>query len=49
MLSLGRGSTANISDYQDFYIAAESDARQQLENAKEFYDAVYEYINNFIA
>lgn len=34
----------NYCDYQDFYIAAESDARQQLENAKELHKAVRNYI-----
>ena len=33
------------SDYEDFYVVAESEARQQLDNAKEFLDAVEKYIN----
>ena len=35
----------NHCDYQDFYVVAEADARQQLENAKDFYEAVRNYIH----
>ena len=34
----------NDSDYEDFYVVAESEARQQFENAKEFLEAVEKYI-----
>ena len=39
----------NEADYQDFYIASESETRRQLENAKEFHAAVTEFISNFIS
>lgn len=38
----------NHCDYQDFYVAAESDARQQLENAKEFHKAVCDFIGGIL-
>ena len=38
----------NDSDYEDFYVVAESEAVQQLENAKIFLTAVEEYIENII-
>ena len=39
----------NRCDYDDFYVAAESDARRQLENAKEFLSAVTEFISNAVS
>lgn len=39
----------NDADYEDFYIASESETRQQLDNAKEFFSAVSESIENSIA
>ena len=38
----------NNCDYQDFYIVAESDARQQLENARDFYKTVCDFLDNEI-
>ena len=35
----------NSSDYEDFYVAANEDAAQQLNDAKAFLKAVTEYIN----
>ena len=34
----------NESDYEDFYMVAEAEARQQIDSAKEFLEAVEEYI-----
>lgn len=34
----------NVCDYDDFYIASKQDAEVQLECAKEFLDAVKEYL-----
>ena len=34
----------NESDYEDFYVVSETEARQQLDNAGEFLEAVEEYI-----
>jgi len=39
----------NDSDYEDFFIIAESEAVQQLENARIFLTAVEEYIGNIIS
>ena len=35
----------NESDYEDFYVVAESEARQQLEDAGELLKAIEEYID----
>ena len=35
----------NRSDYEDFYIVAKEDVIQQINNAKDFMQAVTEYIN----
>lgn len=32
------------SDYQDFYIASEKEAKEQLKNAKEFVEMIIKYI-----
>ena len=34
------------SDYEDFYVASKSEAQEQINNAKLFYDAVEKYISN---
>lgn len=34
----------NNVDYADFFIVSEQDAREQYQNAKEFLDAVKEYL-----
>ena len=34
----------NESDYEDFYVVAESEAREQIKNAKEFLEAVEKHI-----
>ena len=34
----------NESDYEDFYVVAESEAREQIDNAKEFLAAVETHI-----
>lgn len=35
----------NDSDYEDFYMVSREDARQQIENAAEFLDAVQVYLD----
>jgi uncharacterized protein (UPF0332 family) len=35
----------NSSDYEDFYVVNKSDTKQQLENAKMFYEAVQKFLN----
>ena len=39
----------NESDYEDFYVVAVSEARGQIDNAKEFLEAVEKYIAKYIA
>lgn len=36
----------NLCDYDDFYIAAREDAEIQLARAREYYEAVYEFIQS---
>ncbi len=36
----------NNTDYADFFIASQSDAREQLSRAYEFYDIIEKYIQN---
>lgn len=38
----------NKSDYDDFYVASISDAKQQLQNAENFYNEINNYINKKI-
>ena len=38
----------NESDYEDFYVVSEEEARQQLDNAREFLEAVEAYIGKSI-
>jgi uncharacterized protein (UPF0332 family) len=35
------------SDYQDFYAISKEDVQQQIDNAREFLQAVQEYIDNY--
>lgn len=35
----------NVCDYDDFFIASKQEAEQQLERAREFLDAVRQYLN----
>lgn len=36
----------NNTDYADFFIASQSDAREQLNRAYEFYDTIEKYVQN---
>ena len=38
----------NESDYEDFYVVAESEAREQIKNAKEFLEAAEKHIATII-
>ena len=38
----------NASDYDDFYIASKEESMQQIQNAKELYSVVEEYLNKRI-
>lgn len=39
----------NVCDYDDFYIASKQDAEIQIEQAKEFLDAVKNYLSEQIS
>ena len=36
----------NNTDYADFFIVSQSDAKEQLSRAEEFYDAIERYVQN---
>ncbi len=44
---LSASKIRNASDYDDFYIASKEEAKEQLENAKYFYNQVETYLKPF--
>ncbi len=45
---LSASKIRNASDYDDFYIASKEEAKEQLENAKYFYNQVETYLKRLI-